>query len=83
MWYPRVVREDEIVKAKNSNSLKIPEALFAALGASLNAKDAFQALPASHQREYISWITEAKKPETQRRRAEKTVKMVVERAVKG
>ncbi len=35
-----------------------------------NQLEAFRKLPPSHQREYIKWIEEAKKPETRRRRIE-------------
>jgi uncharacterized protein YdeI (YjbR/CyaY-like superfamily) len=36
----------------------------------------FDALPASHQREYLKWITEAKRPETRQARIEKTLQML-------
>ena len=39
----------------------------------------FETLSYSHKREYVGYITEAKKEETRRTRIEKTVKMVKEK----
>jgi len=36
----------------------------------------FSSCVASHRREYVKWITEAKRPETKRARIEKAVKML-------
>lgn len=38
--------------------------------------DYFTNLPASHQREYLSWINDAKKPETQQKRINKMLDML-------
>lgn len=38
--------------------------------------DAYEALPTSHRREHASYVSEAKKPETRERRAQRCVGMV-------
>jgi len=44
----------------------------------------FSAYPPSHRREYLKWISEAKKPETRERRIQKTMKMLsAKRAAKS
>jgi uncharacterized protein YdeI (YjbR/CyaY-like superfamily) len=40
--------------------------------------EAFRKLPPSHQREYILWIEEAKKPSTRQNRIEKTLAKLLE-----
>ncbi len=52
----------------------IQEDLLAVLDASPPARERFDALPPSHQREYLKWIEEAKRPETRRRRMEETAR---------
>lgn len=39
----------------------------------------FAGLPPSHRREYLKWITSAKKPETRKTRVEKAVKMLAQK----
>ena len=39
----------------------------------------FAALSYTHQKEYVQWITEAKKPETRQRRLDKTLQMLKEK----
>lgn len=51
-----------------------------ALEASPAARQTFEKMPPSHQREYVKWIEEAKKAETRVKRIEK---MVGELAVAG
>jgi uncharacterized protein YdeI (YjbR/CyaY-like superfamily) len=55
------------------NADMIPEELVTALDARPDAKAVFEALPPSHRREYETWIQEAKKAETRRRRAAQAV----------
>lgn len=40
------------------------------------AKDAYEKLSLTHRKEYVRWITEAKKEETRTRRVEKTLEML-------
>jgi hypothetical protein len=53
--------------------VEIPPDLGAALAKSLPAQAAFQALAYTHQREYVNWILEAKRPETRARRIAQTI----------
>jgi len=39
-------------------------------------EDIFKKLPPSHQKEYIKWIEEAKKPETRSKRIQKMLEML-------
>lgn len=57
----------------------LPEDLRQALAANRAARAAFEALPPSHQREYVEWITEAKKEETRRSRIQKALTMLLEK----
>jgi uncharacterized protein YdeI (YjbR/CyaY-like superfamily) len=43
------------------------------------AKTAFDLLSYSNQKEYVTWITEAKKEETRARRIEKAIEMLPKR----
>ncbi|MEL7562947.1 YdeI/OmpD-associated family protein [Dehalogenimonas sp. 4OHTPN] len=54
-------------------AVEIPADLSTALDSRPAARDHFNKLPYSHQKEYVEHITEAKKPETRARRVEKTV----------
>jgi uncharacterized protein YdeI (YjbR/CyaY-like superfamily) len=56
-----------------------PDDLERALDADPVARDAWSALPPSHQREYLDWIDEAKRSETRRRRIGRTLEMLIER----
>lgn len=55
---------------------KPPDDLAAALHSEPGALAAFRRLPPSHRREYLERIDEAKRPETRRRRIEKTIGML-------
>ena len=54
----------------------IPGDLRAALSAHAEAKTAFGKLSFTHQREYVEWVEEAKRPETRERRIAATVERV-------
>jgi uncharacterized protein YdeI (YjbR/CyaY-like superfamily) len=55
---------------------KIPDELSAALAKDVAAKNAFAAMPPSHQREYAVWVDGAKRPETRLARAQKALTMI-------
>jgi uncharacterized protein YdeI (YjbR/CyaY-like superfamily) len=59
---------------------KIPDELSAALAQDVAAKNAFAAMPRSHQREYAEWVGEAKRPETRQTRAQKALAMIAKGA---
>lgn len=51
----------------------VPPALARALGKSRRARQTFEAFSSSHRREYIQWISEAKRQQTRERRVETTI----------
>ncbi len=59
-------------------AVDVPEDLKAAIEADAEASRYFATLPPSHQKAYVSWITEAKKEETRRSRIESAVGMLRE-----
>jgi AbrB family looped-hinge helix DNA binding protein len=60
------------------NQIELPKAFSIALQRDNEAFDCFEKLPNSHKKEYIRWISEAKKEETQRVRIEKAILMIKE-----
>jgi uncharacterized protein YdeI (YjbR/CyaY-like superfamily) len=66
-------------KPRNSKpEAEVPEYLQAALKKNSKAKAAFDAFSASHRREYIEWITEAKTDATRDKRIATTIEWLVE-----
>ena len=59
--------------------VEIPPDLAGALEQVPKAASAFQALSYTHQREYVRWITEARREETRRRRIDRTVQALLEK----
>jgi uncharacterized protein YdeI (YjbR/CyaY-like superfamily) len=62
-----------------SRPVNVPADLRQALRADAAAQTTFEALPTSHQREYVEWIEEARKEETRRNRIQKTLAMLVKK----
>lgn len=60
-------------KRKPVAKIEVPKDLRAALKQNPKARATFEAFSPSHQREYIEWITEAKKLETRERRLATTL----------
>ena len=60
----------------STDDAKIPEDLATALEAEPLALASYDELPPSHRRRYLGWIDEAKRPDTRRRRIEKTIRML-------
>jgi uncharacterized protein YdeI (YjbR/CyaY-like superfamily) len=58
--------------------LRVPPDLQAALASNAKARQTFEGFPPSHRREYLEWITEAKRPETRARRLERTVEWLAQ-----
>lgn len=65
-------------RAKAKKPLPLPPDLARALGRSRKAKATFDSFPPSHRREYIEWITEAKREETRARRVAQAVEWIAE-----
>ena len=62
---------------KKKPTTKIPDVLNTLLSKNKKAFEKFSSMSPSHQKEYINYITEAKKEETQIRRAEKVLEMLL------
>lgn len=58
--------------------LPVPTDLAAALKKNKSAAATFEKLPPSHRREYIEWLTEAKRDETRQKRLATTVEWLAE-----
>ena len=58
--------------------VEVPPELAEALEAEPDLRAFFEGLSLTHRREYAEWITEAKREETRRRRAEKAVELLRE-----
>ncbi len=55
-----------------------PNELEATLAGNARARERLEKLSPSHQREYIEWIGDAKKPETRKRRARRAIEMLLD-----
>lgn len=69
--------------ASRPRTVDVPNDLAKALDRVAAAREAFERLAYSHQREYVDWIEEAKRPETRARRIEKTVERLRETPTPG
>lgn len=57
---------------------ELPAELVAAFAAEPRARERFDALPPSHQREYVSWVDQARRADARERRAAQTVMRLLE-----
>jgi Bacteriocin-protection, YdeI or OmpD-Associated/Domain of unknown function (DUF1905) len=57
-------------------TVEVPTDLAAALAADPAVDEAFAAMPFTHRKEYVQWVTEAKRATTRADRIAKTVEMV-------
>jgi uncharacterized protein YdeI (YjbR/CyaY-like superfamily) len=71
-----IKRDAKPAKAKPPTAA--PDDLLAALKKSKKAAATFENFSPSHKREYIEWITEAKRDETRQKRLEQTIEWLVE-----
>ena len=69
----------KIPKPKKKAPVVVPAYFLAALKKNKKALATFEAFPPSHKREYVRWITEAKREETRARR----IKSAIELLAKG
>jgi uncharacterized protein YdeI (YjbR/CyaY-like superfamily) len=65
-------------KGEGAQDLEIPDDLAAALKGNKQAKAAFAKFNYSHKKEYVEWITEAKREETRRKRLETAIEWIAE-----
>jgi len=59
-------------------NLEVPADLQAALAKNKKARENFERFAPSHKKQYIFWITQAKREETRRRRIDETIKLLTE-----
>jgi hypothetical protein len=59
-----------------ARTVEVPDDLAAALAGDEDARTRFDALAHSHRKEFVRWITEAKREATRAQRVAKTVEMV-------
>lgn len=72
------VKVPRVPKAKTPRPVTVPPDLAAALRRSRKARDTFESFSPSHKREYIEWITEAKREETREKRLATTIEWLEE-----
>jgi uncharacterized protein YdeI (YjbR/CyaY-like superfamily) len=65
-------------KSKKRPPLKIPADFLTALGKNKKAHAAFTGFSYSHQKEYVEWITEAKREETRQKRMTQALEWLAE-----
>lgn len=63
----------EISLDEAPREVAVPDDLAAALAGEPELKAHFEGLAFSHRRQYVEWVTEAKKPETRQRRVDGTL----------
>ena len=66
----------EIVLDEGERTVEVPADLAAALAAEPDAQASFQRMSYTHRKEYVRWITEAKKEATRADRVATTIEMV-------
>jgi len=65
-------------KTRSKKELPPPDCFVAALKRNPRAQETFQKFSPSHKREYIEWLTEARKEETRQRRLRTTIEWLTE-----
>ncbi len=65
--------EAEVSLDEAPREITVPEDLAAALAGEPGLQARFDALAASHRRQYVDWVVEAKRPQTRQRRVEGTL----------
>ncbi len=69
--------EEVATTATVKRTIETPAGLQTMLNKNKQAAAYYESLPYSHKKEYVNWIVSAKKEETQIRRVEKTMEMLV------
>ena len=72
------VKAPRAPRAKSPKPVQVPADLATALRRNRKAREAFESFSPSHQREYIEWITEAKREETREKRLTTTIEWLEE-----
>jgi hypothetical protein len=66
----------QIVADESERGVEVPEDLAVALAGDTQARAAFEALAYSHRKEFVRWVSEAKRDVTRAQRVAKTVEML-------
>jgi uncharacterized protein YdeI (YjbR/CyaY-like superfamily) len=66
----------EVEKDEEERVVELPEDFKNALKENPQAQENFNKLSYTHQKEYVNWITGAKRAETRNRRIEKTISLL-------
>ncbi len=64
-------------RSRSTIEVIVPDVLSRELKRKRNAFNKFNELPASHRKEYVDWVNEAKTLDTKQRRSEKVVEMLL------
>ena len=75
--------EPEKSQADRHKSVRAPADLLAALKNNAAARLGYDALSPSHKREYIDWITEARRGETRKQRVANAVEWMAEGRIRN
>lgn len=67
------VKEPLRARPKRTTEVEVPAVLTAALKKNAKARATFEGFSPSHKREYVEWITEAKRDETREKRLKTTI----------
>ncbi|MDF2541548.1 MAG: antitermination protein NusB [Herbinix sp.] len=67
-----------VEKDEEERLIELPEDFAKALDQNNKAKDTFDTLSFTKKKEYVTWITEAKKPETRANRLEQAIGLLVD-----
>ena len=65
-------------KPKKREPIEVPDYFAAALKKNARARKAFEGFPPSHRREYLEWVTEAKRDETRNQRLATSIEWLAE-----
>lgn len=72
------IKQPGRAQPKKRAPIPVPDYFTAALQKNAKARKTFENFPPSHRREYLEWITEAKREETRRDRVTKTLRWLTE-----
>ena len=61
-----------------NKGVNVPPSLKAALQKNVKARKTFENFSYSHKKEYVDWITDAKRDETRKRRLQTTIEWLAE-----
>ena len=75
---PWLARRNAAKAAKAAKPAAVPADLAKALKGNAKARATFEKFPSSHRREYVEWITEAKREETRQRRLDTAIAWMAE-----